>query len=440
MALRLTITSHHASDLGERGTREFGHAGGTIGRSLESDWVLPDAHRFMSSRHASIDFRSGSYYIIDTSTNGVFVNGAEKPVGRGKPQRLFSKDRVRIGDYEMVVEIDEADTAMDNTYSTPYTDPVDAKQRVDAPDPTAKDLVDAYEITGVGIEMLLDEEDSVTLHPGKPAAPGADRYDPSALALEESMVAAVAHPALDEPTNPDASAAARAAVKKKPAPAAKRKRAAAPAKTPADSPLDAFFRGAGMSSLVLDAGEADQLLHTLGQVMRELIVGLTENLYLRSAQKNALRQPNTTIQPADNNPLKFSATVDEALNNLLFKQSEQYLPPVEAVRGAFGDLKLHQIVMLRALEAALDEFVGRLDPDRVEEKLAAGKAGALRAAANKLKFWDLYRDLYQVVTQHPAGELPRQFTDEYSRAYEEQLNRLRPQVDSSGDEQQANAG
>ncbi len=86
MALHLKIISRHRQGLGERAAMEFGHNGGTIGRSLESDWVLPDGQRYLSSRHASIDFRSGSYYIVDTSTNGVYVNDAEQPVGRGNPQ------------------------------------------------------------------------------------------------------------------------------------------------------------------------------------------------------------------------------------------------------------------------------------------------------------------------------------------------------------------
>ena len=90
MALRLQIISRHRQGLGDRSTKEFGRDGGTIGRSLESDWVLPDGQRYISSRHASIDFRSGSYYIVDTSTNGVYVNDSEQPVGRGNPQRLFS--------------------------------------------------------------------------------------------------------------------------------------------------------------------------------------------------------------------------------------------------------------------------------------------------------------------------------------------------------------
>src|SRR5688572_14886494 len=157
MALRLQIISRHRQGLGERGAMEFGHNGGTIGRSLESDWVLPDGQRYLSSRHASIDFRSGSYYVVDTSTNGVYVNDAEQPVGRGNPQRLFTGDRIRIGEYEMSVEISELEDTRETLANDKHVDPVSRAQRVPPPDPTRADMVAPHEITAVGIEMLIDE-------------------------------------------------------------------------------------------------------------------------------------------------------------------------------------------------------------------------------------------------------------------------------------------
>ena len=136
MGLRLQITSRHRQALGDRGIKEFGRDGGTIGRSLESDWVLPDGQRYISSRHASIDYRSGSYYIVDTSTNGVYVNDAEQPVGRGNPQRLFTGDRIRLGEYEISVEIDEEDNTSQQIADVNHVDPVVRAQRVPPPDPT----------------------------------------------------------------------------------------------------------------------------------------------------------------------------------------------------------------------------------------------------------------------------------------------------------------
>src|SRR5262245_33842363 len=127
MALRLQIISRHRQSLGDRSTKEFGREGGTIGRSLECDWVLPDAQRYLSSRHASICFSPACYSLVDTSTNGVYVNDSEQPVGRGNPQRLFSGDRIRFGEYEINVEIDEKDSDLGDD---DHIDPVERAQRV----------------------------------------------------------------------------------------------------------------------------------------------------------------------------------------------------------------------------------------------------------------------------------------------------------------------
>jgi type VI secretion system protein len=448
MALRLQITSRHRQALGERGAKEFGRDGGTIGRSLESDWVLPDGQRYISSRHASIDFRSGSYYIVDTSTNGVYVNDAEQPVGRGNPQRLFTGDRIRLGEYEIGVEIDEEESTTEQLSDNDHVDPVARAQRVPPPDPTRADLIQPHEITAVGIEVLLKEDaefgelqkaaklaaSSLRLEedpaerpsepPARTAAPKANAPTPSVDRAPPPPVSAAARvsPAAPAKQTPAASAAAKQPPAAPPAkPAAN---GAAPARAAVSaSALDAFFRGAGLATHKLDDKQAEQALHRLGQLLRELIVGVTENLHVRTEQKNALRIPNTTIQPQNNNPLKFAAGVDEALENLLFRQSSEYLTGVEAVREAFLDIKQHQQVLLAALRTAVADYIGRLDPDELESKFTNGKRGGLMSAANKLKYWDLYKDLYQVVAQGQQGQLPQQFVEELTRAYEHEAAR-----------------
>jgi type VI secretion system FHA domain protein len=187
--------------------------------------------------------------------------------------------------------------------------------------------------------------------------------------------------------------------------------------------LDPFFRGAGIARQRIDAQQAEAVLLKLGQLMRELIVGVSESLHLRAEQKNALRLPNTTIQQQNNNPLKFSAGVEETLTNLLFRESNEYLPPIDAIREAYGDIRLHQQSLLHALASALDAFARRLDPDDLEQKFSRGKSGRLMGAANKLKYWDLYKDLYQIVAHHPPGELPAQFLDDFAHAYESETAR-----------------
>jgi len=465
MALRLQMTSRHRQSLGERGTKEFGRNGGTIGRSLESDWVLPDGQRYISSRHASIDFRSGSYYIVDTSTNGVYVNDAETPVGRGNPQRLFTGDRIRLGEYEMTVEIDDDDNTDEQLSDTSHVDPVERAQRVDPPDPTSADLVQAHEITAVGIEMLLDEDAgaeslkraaqmsaaSLRLEDDPPpskhrrpepaaqsqAGPAKLGSPPKQAPAPQPKPAQAAQPAAKSSLTPKATAAnsllANTGTGPQVKPPMAQARQAAPART-----LDPFFRGAGLPSHKLDEKQVEVVLHLLGQLMREVIVGLGESLHLRTDHKNTLRIPNTTIEPQSNNPLKVSAGVDEALTNLFFRQSGEYMPAVDAVREAFIDVKVHQQTLFNALRTAVSDYVGRLDPDELETKFTNGKRGGLMSAAHKLKYWDLYKDLYQVVTQQSAGHLPQLFADDLARSYEHEGQRnggsqsRKPQAKTAG--------
>jgi type VI secretion system protein len=434
MALRLQVVSRHKQSLRERSTKEFGQDGGTIGRSLESDWVLPDAQRFVSSRHASIDFRSGSYYIIDTSSNGVYINGSTQAVGRGNPQRLFPGDRIRMGEFEMLVEIDDSDSTRERIPIQPHVDPVDRMQRVDTPDPVKRNLVDPFEVTGVGIETVLDQDQASTLSPldygfvnddlslmpdqtlHRPSAPASttarSRLSDTARArmngTQPAPVKVKRKRKIGEPVNPAATGVTAVA---EPAPAV-------PTLT-----LDAFFRGAHVPAMTLDAQQSEALLLRLGQLLRETIAGLSENLHLRAAQKSLLRQSNTTIQPGNNNALKFSAGVDEALNNLLFRDSKEYVDAVEAVREAFGDIRRHQQILMKAMLEAVVAYIERLDPEQLEQKFSNGRTGIMAATA-KLKYWDLFKDLYEVLAQRNPGEFPATFLEEIARTYDAEATRV----------------
>jgi type VI secretion system protein len=485
MSLTLKIVSENRQALGQLSEKTFGQAGGTIGRSLEADWSLPDGQRFLSSKHASIDFRSGSYYIVDTSKNGVFVNDAEQPVGRGKPQRLFTGDRIRIGDYLLQVSIANVDDTRETLLDTGHVDPVDRKQRVEAPEPTSYDLIDAETITGVNIEIFVEDEDGAALKPLHDKYRRADSTGSLRL-VEETPAPAAAAPAKPAPTptptpttaipdapkfafakpaapilSPPAPSAPKPAVTKpaaaqpgparpapaktgvaKPAPATPAPATPAPA-TPAGlkpaaaeaaarQPLEAFFRGARIDMPNLTPRQAEQFMTQLGQVTRELIVGVIDGLHLRAVQKAQLKQSNTTIQPLDNNRLKFAANVEEGFAKLFSDQSELYQTPVDSVRNAFADLKHHQRALLAATRRAVDEYLDRFEPGQIEGRAGVGGiGGALLGAANKLKYWDLYKDVYSILANRGSDEMPQAFLDELSNAYADEIAKHAPRPASN---------
>jgi len=422
MSLTLKIVGRHAQQLGDKAEKTFGQYGGTIGRSLEADWSLPDGQRFLSSRHASIDFRSGAYYIVDTSKNGVFINDAIDPVGRGAPQRLFTGDRIRIGEYEIAVSIANVDDTRETLLNKSHVDPVDLRQRVEAPEPTVHDLVEPHVITGVGIEMFLEEDEVETL---KPLSPPAERRRAAAAERQPTtpMPRRPAPPAERTEAPPErATSADRATAATHRPPNRRRKPAAVPSE-PVDRAVQAFFRGAGIDAGDLDAEQATALMTQLGQVTRELIVGIIDCLHLRALQKAQIKQATTIIQPHDNNRLKFAANFEEGFTRLFRDDSDQYLSPVESVRSAFADLKHHQRALLTATRRAVDEYLQRIDPDELERRASGGRAGTLINAANRFKYWDIYKDVYSILGNRAPDEWPQPFLDAFSKAYAEEIDK-----------------
>jgi hypothetical protein len=107
MPLTLRVFGTRARALAGRASHVFGPEGGRIGRALDNDWVLPDPERYVSSHHARIVFADGRFNLLDTSSNGTFVNGAKEALGRQGVHPLASGDRIAIGGYEVRVELGE---------------------------------------------------------------------------------------------------------------------------------------------------------------------------------------------------------------------------------------------------------------------------------------------------------------------------------------------
>jgi len=138
---------------------------------------------------------------------------------------------------------------------------------------------------------------------------------------------------------------------------------------------------------------------------------------------------STVFRRADNNPLKFSTTVQDALHNLLVKQLAGYLGPVEAFTDAFDDIRNHQIAMLAGLRAGFDGMLQQFDPERLQEEFdRQTKKAALLSMPAKLRYWDQYSAKFHDMVRDSEACYSKLFGDEFARAYEEQLSRLKGQT------------
>ncbi|WP_133405422.1 type VI secretion system-associated FHA domain protein [Parashewanella tropica] len=111
MSLSLRIICSPDSEAISEWTKTFPEEGGTIGRGFGTTFQLSDAERTISSVHASIVNTDKGLKLIDNSTNGVFINGADSPIGKGNQESLRDGDVITIGSYRLLVSYFSPDDA-----------------------------------------------------------------------------------------------------------------------------------------------------------------------------------------------------------------------------------------------------------------------------------------------------------------------------------------
>jgi type VI secretion system FHA domain protein len=206
-----------------------------------------------------------------------------------------------------------------------------------------------------------------------------------------------------------------------------------PRKTPAPEPtpppapssdpgLVAVLEGAGLQRAPVTA----EFARSFGQIFRVVVEGVMDVLRARQQIKDEFRMRLTQFRAADNNPLKFSANVDDALHNLLVKRNAAYLEPVEAFEDAFDDLRDHQIAMLAGMRVAFESMLTQFQPDQLQQHFDRQlKRNALSSMTARLHYWELYRDRHEELSKDPEATFRRLFGEEFAKAYEEQLRKLK---------------
>jgi type VI secretion system FHA domain protein len=392
MPLRLRVTSDSKELPRNQRVREFPAVGGTIGRSPDSDWVLPDESRYVSSRHAMIDYQGGAYYLVDTSRNGVFVNGSDTPVGQGHPQRLFDGDQLRIGEFEIAVDISGGE------------------EELRGEDGMRDSIVRAQLVPeDESVELQLVAEDKLTRDSNLQRHLGPARAVATKAATTKVR---------STPTGPVAVPNAP----KKPS------TATTPVSPPGDAEqraLALLLEGAGIKAEAIAGRTPSEVLMGSGKLLRVMVSGLMALLRERSHMKETFRLPQTMMQAAQNNPLKFSPSVDEALRYLFNDRGEgAYLSAEDAVRAGFQDVRQHEQALVKAMLQAVQDYVERFDPEELKNRFDKGlKRGGLLSGGNKLKYWELYEESYPALTQREDGRPPQLFSEEFARAYSTEVDR-----------------
>ena len=470
MELTLTVISFNNRSADSRLSYTWSKRGGSLGRSANNDWVLPDPQRYLSGQHALIEYRSGEFFIIDTSTNGLFVNQSSHALGKGNQLRLQQGDQLRLGSYELVVTLShdpEPVSASAPSISSNWIMPPAGQQPLNAKH-SAQDPFDFLEKNAAS-SPAINKEAQLT-----PAAHIADRacYLPE-LRQPEPL------PAIQVEANPtDKSALPQAWWEESSTPILSSKASQEPlpllpenlleqAKSepelllPEQTPLadpfslikplesikpsedqpslpkvaasesassaQAFLKGLGLSSLSQPPSLATaENWEAMGALLRLAVQGTLEILQARAEIKSAMHMELTTIQRRNNNPLKFSINAEDALAKLLTHHSDAYLSPERAMAEAYEDIRAHQLAVLAGMHSALQQVLRRFEPHKLVERLEKeNPVSANIPVQRQAKLWGLFEELYSALEQECTDDFQHLFGLEFARAYEAQIAKLK---------------
>lgn len=379
-------------------SHRFDERGGTIGRSPRNDWMLVDPDRYVSERHARIEFDRGRFILIDLSTNGTYLNDARRRIARNESVALESGDQLSMGNLLIDVTVLGARRGgrnrpgQDDDHRAPRGSTIPRR-------PAA----------GHGRER----EDRTSVRGERRETP-----DPPIPDEWRDLVAGFFEPRPDD----DAGTARGNRPTRSP------RRGSKP-----DASTRALLNELGIAEFADDL-DPEALGRDVGRILRMVAEGLMDALGTRAQIKNKFRIEQTQMRAAGNNPLKSSANLETALRRLFVDEGDgTYLRGEPAFREAFDDLRTHELAVLSAVHASIEAVIASFDPRPLKDKLRRiAPVSAATPVLNNAKCWSLYEDHYQDVAAQLRDDARLGFLKEFAKAYEAATRQMR--AESGGGE------
>ena len=180
----------------------------------------------------------------------------------------------------------------------------------------------------------------------------------------------------------------------------------------------------GLSPSNLDDAQKDDICLAFADLVPVVVTGMMQVLRSRASIKNEFRMNVTTIQPVENNPLKFSATAAEAMEKMFVHSTSAYKRPVEAFQEGFDGISEHQVAIIAGIRAAFKSIMDGFSPAVLEKQFERQGKGLGLPGMQKARYWNSYVDYYQSSIDNMETSFQHLFGDEFVDAYEEQLRTL----------------
>ncbi|ROT94461.1 type VI secretion system-associated FHA domain protein TagH [Marinobacter sp. R17] len=423
--LRLSISNPAdvgvSSDLG----CDFGERGGSIGSADSDTWRLSPHRTGVLPGHTEIRWIDGHYCVIDRSGR-TYVNSGSMPVGRGRRARLMDGDRLRVGNYLLLVDLIEGDEPT----SIPLDQAADDPTLVNAPegelaeyepekpqranpldhlDPTPtereqRDPMDGFryqdrDLAAEQERKLLDDDPEWYGTPPEASDPYMDERE---RALRLPVINGGQRRMDDDRTDisrGDATEQSRQHI--------------------SGAPL---MRGLD-SDIRFDNSDAMQgFLEEAGRTIKATIQGLLDLHQREDSRHQALR---TRLQPIEDNPLRLGQDYGQVMDTLFAgERSPVHLSAPAAVTESLTGLRHHQLATQAAISEALDAILHAFSPDNLLKRFHGYRRSLKPGESEPAWAWEMYTHYYEELSSSRQRGFERLFAEVFEQAYDHHLRKL----------------
>jgi type VI secretion system FHA domain protein len=452
----------------------------TIGRSVSSDWVLPDPDRFISSKHAEIILRDNQFFLKDISSNGTINGLTDEAIGNNQELIISDGQTFLVGEYLIQAEIEgisdqclhqpiqsiasdnaDWDNQMDDFWGN-SSDPLDLlapnreSSAVSAARENIPSLADSLERTPAFKQAMSFTNTSEIEADRTPAAQPEtssgipENWDNTSFSFPEPEVKPTPTPApiagIGDIADDDFfSGLVEDVFLNKEIPQAENLNPVKLERPPSSRPRKRqqkennvstaqksnnnllevariAFEKQGYNKELLTEDVATQWLSLMPTVMQSTI----ELLQARAAIKNEFRVSKTLLTTSENNPLKFSTNAEDAINSLFHQKRPGFLNSDLAFKQAFKDINLHQTALLHGVRVAMMDLLKQFDADFLEDSFTKSnknkglldKFSSIKSSQAKL--WQQYKELYKSEYKVDSDDgFQRIFGETFAQAYDE---------------------
>ena len=379
---------------------------------------------------APVSTSTGDYWALSASPTAPAKKRdvAEESMPTSKLQEAFT-DIEKLGAFGTVKEVASAplsDMDLDQLFSSLSGAPV-LKAEFTRPD---FDLgAEFTEVLNPGVVPRLPNDKATVGGAARPAMPeparGADVF--SALDdLTSNHDSTVPLPVLPRARSTVREDLVAASVRVAPVPSA-----ASPPTTPDGIALiRVLAQSLGLEPGALDESKPEATIKVAGEMLRLALEGVHRLLEMRAELKGELGvEDRTTIKKAENNPLKQTESLAEALGYLLDVRqhgNRLFMSPARAVEDAVWDICAHEMALMAGMRSALLASLKLFSPEVVEGRIK--KSGALNSVLPtfyKSKLWDQFLAMYGSLQREAEDHFDKLLNHEFAKAYGEQSKKLR---------------